>query len=322
MRKLLIVGAGQLGSRHLQGALVAQESLYIVVVDPAQESLIIADERSKQVKWGNKNSRIRYSTKLPESENFDVCIIATAAQVRADVTKALLITNNNSVKHIIFEKVLFQKVEHYSEIQALLQECKAQGWVNCPRRIFPTYQELKHHLDTSQPIRMTVTGNAWGMACNSVHFIDLFSYLVDRADLDVIKVAFDSEIIESKRIGFYEITGEIEFAIGNNTLRIESGKTLIPSLQVTIENGHIHHIINEVQGTWLYNNGAVSTQHSYTPLFQSQLTGANISELLVSNQCQLTPFAESCSLHTPFIKVVLEHLSKTLNVHLNACPIT
>ncbi|EIT6977193.1 Gfo/Idh/MocA family oxidoreductase [Vibrio vulnificus] len=320
MHKLLIVGAGQLGSRHLQGALAAAESLDITVIDPSQDSLNIAEERAQQVEWGNDNSQISYSSTLPDSQTFDVCIIATAAQVRADVTKALLSTNR--VKHIIFEKVLFQKLAHYSEILALLQQHQVQGWVNCPRRIFPSYQELKSHLDASLPVSMTVTGNAWGMACNSVHFIDLFSYLVDSAALQVTNVALDAELIESKRAGFYEVTGAIEYAIGVNTLRIESGQDLIPSLAVTIDNGLSRHVVNEVERTWLFSQDGTTTQHSHTPLFQSQLTGANVTELLTTNQCQLTPFAQSCSLHTPFIEVVLEHLSKTLNVHLDACPIT
>ncbi|PAR30516.1 Gfo/Idh/MocA family oxidoreductase [Vibrio metoecus] len=320
MHKLLIVGAGQLGSRHLQGALAAPESLDVTVVDPSQNSLNIAKERAQQVVWGNDNSQISYSATLPDSQEFEVCIIATAAQVRANVTKELL--NTNRVKHIIFEKVLFQKLEHYPEILALLQQYQVQGWVNCPRRIFPSYQELKAYLDLSHPVSMTIKGNAWGMACNSIHFIDLFSYLVGSAALQVTNVALDSELIESKRAGFYEVTGVIEYAIGANTLRIESGQELTPSLEVTIDNGLSRHVVNEVERSWLFSHDGTTAQHSHTPLLQSQLTGANVTELLTTNQCQLTPFTQSCSLHTPFIEVVLEHLSKTLNVHLDACPIT
>ncbi|MCK7630239.1 Gfo/Idh/MocA family oxidoreductase [Shewanella putrefaciens] len=320
MHKLLIIGAGQLGSRHLQGALVSAESLDITVVDLSQDSLNIAEERAQQVKWGNDNSQISYSTTLPDSKMFEVCIIATAAQVRADVTKALLSTNR--VKHIIFEKVLFQKLEHYPEILTLLQEHQVQGWVNCPRRIFPSYQELKSHLDLAQPVSMMVRGNAWGMACNSVHFIDLFSYLVDSAELQVTNVALDAELIESKRVGFYEVTGTIEYAIGANTLRVESGQELTPSLEVTIDNGLSRHVVNEVERSWLFSHDGLTTQHCHTPRFQSQLTGENITELLTTNQCRLTPLTQSCSLHIPFIKVVLEHISKTLNVNLDACPIT
>lgn len=320
MHKLLIVGAGQLGSRHLQGALASAESLDITVVDPSQESLNNAEERAQQVEWGNDNSQISYSTTLPDSKMFEVCIIATAAQVRADVTKALLSTNR--LRHIIFEKVLFQKLEDYPEIQTLLQEHQVQGWVNCPRRIFRSYQELKSYVDLTQPVSMTVRGSAWGMACNSVHFIDLFSYLVDSAELQVTNVALDAELIESKRAGFYEVTGAIEYAIGANVLRIECGQELTLSLEVTIDNGLSRHVVNEVRHSWLFSHDGTNTQHNHTPLFQSQLTGGNITDLLTTNQCQLTPFTQSCALHIPFIEVVLEHLSKRLNVQLDACPIT
>lgn len=320
MHKLLIIGAGQLGSRHLQGALATTESLDITVVDPSQDSLNIAEERTQQVEWDNDNIQISYSTTLPDSKAFEVCIIATAAQVRADVTKALLSTNR--VKHIIFEKVLFQKLAHYPEILALLEQHQVQGWVNCPRRIFPSYQELKSHLDKSQPVNMTVKGNAWGMACNSVHFIDLFSYFVNSAALQVTSVALDTELIESKRAGFYEVTGAIEYAIGANTLRIESGQELTPSLEVTIDNGLSRHVVNEVERSWLFSHDGATSQQSHTTLLQSQLTGEIVTELFATNKCQLTKFSQSCLLHTPFIEALLNHISKTLNVHLNACPIT
>ena len=104
MYNILIIGAGQLGSRHLQGALLSKNELNITVVDPSQESINVACERASEVKYGNPHSTVSYKIDIPNNEYIDICIIATAAHVRAIVTKQLLLTNE--VKQIVFEKVL------------------------------------------------------------------------------------------------------------------------------------------------------------------------------------------------------------------------
>jgi hypothetical protein len=320
MNNILIIGAGQLGSRHLQGALLSNNQLNITVVDPSKTSLDVAKERASQVEYGNKNSTISYTTEIPNHNAIDICIIATAAQVRAMVTKQLLLTNQ--VKHIIFEKVLFQKLVEYTEIRELIKVSGSVGWVNCPRRLFPTYTELKRHLDLSKPVHMSIRGDAWGMACNSVHFLDIFAYLVDNSSLDLVESNLDPELIDSKRIGFYETTGQLCFNAGDNSLLIESGKNDNPNLIVSLENGESKHVINEGDGTWIQCVGDCKERNIHTPLFQSQLTGAVVDDLLISNKCGLTPFAQSCDIHVPFITALLTHMSTVLDKDLDVCPIT
>ena len=45
----LIIGAGQLGSRHLQGLVKYLGQLEIYVLDPSIDSLIIAQEREREI---------------------------------------------------------------------------------------------------------------------------------------------------------------------------------------------------------------------------------------------------------------------------------
>ena len=45
MKTVLVIGAGQLGSRHLQALKLVQNDLSISVVDPFQASLDVAKER-------------------------------------------------------------------------------------------------------------------------------------------------------------------------------------------------------------------------------------------------------------------------------------
>jgi hypothetical protein len=46
-----IIGAGQLGSRHLQGLLTyRKESLSVFIVDPSSESLSVSQQRADEIK--------------------------------------------------------------------------------------------------------------------------------------------------------------------------------------------------------------------------------------------------------------------------------
>jgi len=320
MHNILIVGAGQLGSRHLQGALLSKSELQITVVDPSQISLNVAEERAGQVELGNIKSIVTYRTNMPKDESIDICIIATSANVRAIVTKELLTLNK--VKHIIFEKVLFQKLTDFTEIPRLLNDSVTTGWVNCPRRVYPTYMSLQALLDRSQPIKMTVKGNSWGMACNSVHFLDIFAFLVGDSSLEMMESKLDPLLFESKRAGFYEITGRLSFTAGKHSLTVESGSNQIPECIVSLENEKTKYVVDEAAGTWIQSIAETEIQHIHTPLFQSQLTGGIVDELLESNGCGLTPLTQSCELHIPFITSLLTHMSAVLKKDLDSCPIT
>lgn len=320
MNNVLIIGAGQLGSRHLQGALVSNKALNITVVDPSEDSLSVARERAEQVEPGNDCSQVTYQTGLPKHQSFDVCVIATAAQVRAVVTKSLL--SSNSVSHIIFEKVLFQTLAEYSEIDSLLKSSNTTGWVNCPRRVFPTYTAIKGMLSDDTPIQMDVSGHAWGMACNSIHFLDLLAYLSGHSGLKVIKSQLDEQLIESKRAGFYEVTGEMEFSAGPHTVRVHSGTDAALSLELVLTQGTDKHVVNEIAGTWSHTSSKDTIFRPHAPLYQSQLTGPSIDALLDDDRCALTPYKESSEIHSPYIEALLQHMSKVLKRDLDICPIT
>ncbi|WP_445772537.1 Gfo/Idh/MocA family oxidoreductase [Shewanella sp.] len=320
MNKILIIGAGQLGSRHLQGALQSSLPLNITVVDPSSDSLSIAQQRAEQVSIENVKSTVQYSQSLPKAESFDVCIIATSAPVRAKVTASLLA--ENKVCYIIFEKVLFQALHEYTEVAALLEQHNVTAWVNCPRRLYPSYQQIKELINPNEILAMKVSGSGWGMACNSIHFIDLFSYLCNQTDLQASESNLDTQLLESKRAGFYELTGKAKFMLGHHSLELECTTADEVAIQVSLSYDSNTISIDEIAGT--INTGIVSTerQFKHQVKYQSDLTGLNIDEILNTDTSSLTPFNDSCQLHTPMVQLYLEHINNVLNKNLLACPIT
>jgi len=317
----MIIGAGQLGSRHLQGALLSHLALQIYVVDPSAESLNVAKQRAYEVEWGNTQSAIELCQEIPKHLNVDVCIIATTANHRFNVFSDLV--NVSTVSNIIFEKVLFQKEQEYIETEKLLLKHNINAWVNCPRRVFPTYIKIKELLKAESEINMTVNGSGWGMACNSVHFLDLFAFLSGNSDLSIDFSALEKNVDESKRGGFFEVLGKLQGQDRqSNTFELfcESGTNV--EIDVTIKSKNYDINIHETDGHYIVKTNGISEEFPHKPLYQSQLTNFSIEDIIHNKHSHLTPYQDSMNIHRPFIKGIKHHIELALNKPLDACPIT
>ena len=83
--KILLIGAGQLGSRYLQGIVKSELNFEIIVVDLSQDSLETAKKRIEEV--GNCK-KIIFTKKLPIDQNFfDICIVSTTANSRRSIVE-------------------------------------------------------------------------------------------------------------------------------------------------------------------------------------------------------------------------------------------
>ncbi len=305
----------------MQGALKSKNELLITVFDPSIKSLEISQNRANLVKTNNNKIQIEYLDSFPSDEKFDICIISTNAEVRAKVTLHLL--RNCTVRNIIFEKILFQKELDFTLISNKLNEKNISAWVNCPRRTFATFKEIKKSLDLNKGVEMYVTGNKWGMASNAIHFIDLFSFLIEKSNITITKTEFSNNLFESHRKGnFYEVNGLIEIILNNNKLVISCDDNNETLLEIKINNGLCDHRINELEGSWLKNINGNKKLEKYNLTNQSDLTGNLIDNLINYNSCSLVSFTESCNHHLTLIKEMKNHFSNVLNKKLIKCPIT
>jgi len=321
--KIAIIGAGQLGSRHLQALSLLSFPIDIWVIDPVQDSIKISKARWEEVS-GNSDHAVYFHDSISMlPRDIDVAIIATGSLVRRKVTEALLQTSK--VRFLILEKVLFPVEEDYNIIGELLQEKGVKAWVNCPRRQYLGYQNLKELLK-DQPFFMTVQGSQWGLACNSIHWLDLFAFLNN--DLDIQITPFlDEKVMPSKRQGFVEFSGALYaknvkgssvvincFPSGNHPLecRIEW-----PSGSLDILESQ------EVLKTHLAEKGWAEESMAFPILRQSQLTNQVVEQLLATGNTSLTPYHESHQLHLPLIKLFLSHFNSINQTPENLiCPIT
>lgn len=322
--KIVLIGAGQLGSRHLQGLANIDIPVSIDVIDPNEASLLTAQERYAQIAANPNISKVRFLPRISDlSGQIDLAIIATGADVRAEIISSLLL--NHPVRNLLLEKVLFQKEADFERIASLLNRQQVYAEVNCPRRIFPFYMQLKEILLLESGFSFSVDGSNWGIGCNAIHFLDLFAHLSGDSVVAIKDVLLDENIIESKRPGFVEFTGVIS---GNNlrgdsfsiSSRIEPG---VP-LKITIETGAQLIEIDEAAGkaSFFDKLSEVKRQESFMLSYQSQLTGIVARNMLLSGAGGLTPYSESAQLHIPILRAFLTHLNRVSEKHFDHCPIT
>ena len=169
--KLLLVGAGQLGSRHLQGLVESRSNLEIFVVDPLSESLHTAKLRWLEAMGDESPHQVHWLETLPSNlKQVDVALIVTSSKGRANLINK--IANKIEVRYWVLEKLLTQSSEELRLLQPTLAGCKG-AWVNMPRRVTCWHKSLKEAFAGRVPLEVSFSGNLWGLACNSIHFIDL-----------------------------------------------------------------------------------------------------------------------------------------------------
>lgn len=322
---VVIVGAGQLGSRHLQALALSEVDIQISVVDPSSESLTVAKARFGQMAVSDKVKGIEFYNHLHLIPcNVDLCVIATNANHRLDALKQLIASCQ--VGYILFEKVLFQSVAELNDAYALLSQHKISAWVNCPRRMFPTYQWLKQIFASQRNLVMEVKGNDWDLACNAVHFIDLWAFLGAACNYQLDLAGLSSEVLQSKRSGYMEIQGQLsgQDNQGSRFLLVCEVAGQTPNVTVRFETDGYVVEINETQGNGTIFNklNGQSQAVDYQVVYQSGLTQKVAASLLQHGQCELTSFTDSMALHTPFLSKLGEFFALHGDVKDSSCPIT
>lgn len=323
MKKCLIVGAGQLGSRHLQGVIKNLSKLEIYVLDPSENSLKLAREKEREIAHIHNVNYTQKWNLLPNY--FDIAIIATNSNVRENVIINLL--QNHKVVFLILEKVLFQEMEAYQRIHNLLIQNKVVCYVNHPRRMFESYKKIKANLDLNTQGVYSVIGGNWGLGCNALHFLDLFVYLSGKKIKDINVQSVDNNIVESSRKGFAEFTGTITGSLSDSSsFFITSLRGESSSITVTVFNNEQRLIIQEGGDPQILKlekkNSFKCEMDLFKVQYQSELSTYIVLELLENGYCLLPTYDEARHTHELFISKMLDKYNKITGMKSTILPIT
>lgn len=320
---VVIIGAGQLGSRYLQGIVSSKLNIKIFVVDPSQNSLDICKKRinEKNTSFDYKNYYELHSTKgLPEI--IDLVIIATQSDIRFKVLKDLT-EQSCIINFMILEKVLFQNINEYDLSSEIIKNRQIKCWVNCTRRAFPIYQKIKSCLNDEIPnLRFKVSGGEWGLMSNSIHFLDTISYITENSNIKITQI---SKLIDpinsiSKRKNVYESSGKIEGICGDSNFEFISKKSSDDDLVFSLESNSMKIIINETQGLAKFTKSKHSYKETFVIPYLSQFSTNIVENILLTSECGLPYLENSIALHKPFIQELSLYFKR--NFDQDFCPLT
>lgn len=319
--RIAVIGAGELGSRHLQGLMRTDGQKELFVIDPVQASLDRAMDRAAEMGDVGCVSASTEVTKLPDE--LDLAILAMNADHRLSALRALV--GHSSVRHLVLEKVLFQRLSDFDVADRLIAESGATCHVNHPRRMAVPYQELKQELTLEPRIDIHVSGGTWGLGCNALHILDIIEYLTDSCITDISFDGLDKVVHQAKRIGFVEFTGILTGRTSKGSFTIQSSDTTDTPLTTTVLTKNSQHTFYSSPGQILTRRLGSDQESVTIPFrfpFQSELSGPLALELIGSGRCALPEYGASAELHKKFIRGLLSFYCTLIGRTTDRLPIT
>ena len=320
-KSILIAGAGNIGRRHFESLLNYEDSLKISLLDPSEKAL----EYSREIPAVEISSKsINYFKHISKlNSHYDLVIICTNSDVRLSVLEELL--NFCSFSKLILEKFLFQSAENYKQASRILKIHKINTWVNCSRRDWKLYKFLKKELEGQGVIDMSVFGNNWGMACNAIHFIDLFAWLNNVEEITFNTDRIEDKIYEAKRKGYKEFFGTMEGDAKSSRVQLTCLSHGEKEFQITLKTKETTVVINEKKG-WAVFSGDTIEYKSYLHCFKapktSEITKSIVRDILNNRQSNLPSFNDSARLHLSFLESLIIKAKRIEGVDRNGLAIT
>ena len=296
IKKILIIGLGNIGLNHLKAASKFKKKVKIYLFD---KKIIHKDILKK--------SQVEILSNLKSNNTYDIAIISTNSEERFSIFLELV--KNNIVKNILFEKLVYFKINQFRQTIEILKKKKINGWVNCIRREISIFSELKKKLP--KKFELIFQHQNWGMACNAIHFLDLHSFLIGSSKINITKNNLDKKVYSSKRKGYMEFKGTLKFNINCSSLLIEDRNTL---------NNKIFKIVTKNKiFSFNYKENILTEKNkknNYLKKFKCEYPRVSlvsykiINKIINNKKINLTSISESFNHHKILIDLFSKHLKK------------
>lgn len=299
LKHAAIIGAGQLGRRHLQGLVKSKQNLLIHVVDPFLGSRKAVGEFVASADAATLPQIQIHASVMELTGELDFVVIATTASERLKAIEQ--VTSVCKIRYMVLEKFLFNDSADYPRAEALISQHNITAWVNTPRRSFEVYRELQAQTSNDRLLHFCADGGDWGLCCNSVHFIDLAQYLSGGVELRALKSSFDNGVLPSKREGYVELTGEICGEVGSASVCLRSIRGSVKPINLALYYERQTVFIAEGLGVMWHVGPDRVQEKTFRIPYQSEMTGLIADQLLTTGTCELALFMDSVAAHVPLL---------------------
>lgn len=324
-KRILIVGCGQIGSRHLQAVSGMQEVASIDVVDCNDSSLKLGQKRLSEVASKNPAITYRWLEGLESSlKGADLCIVATSALGRVKLIKEIF--EKTGITKFIIEKLVAQSVREYQELMAFGQENNLDIWVNCPTRAYEVHQYIKTKLDPAEPLIFSEIGGNHGLLCNGIHYADLFLFY-DQSDMIYPAGAVIDPILHSSKRGkdFIDLSGILcgYTSKGSKFILSYAADHVLPDT-VTITSARARFIVDVISGLAQESiaGGPWEKIPVATNINVSHTTKIFSADIFAHNSCALPTLQECWPAHRFILTETLPHFNRLLKTQNQFCPAT
>lgn len=320
--RVLLVGCGNVGSRHLQALVKVPFPLNIDIIEPNPSSKKLGLLRLEEISYNKKTKIISwyndYTSKILHS---DLVIVATLSKNRANLLIKLM---RNGHKRILSEKFLCQSKNQYDKIIKICKTKKAKIWVNTNPRCFNSYVKLKKILSNNEPINLTVNSNPkLGLGTNIIHYVDLFSWMNDDYDV-TLDGTFLNKLLQNKRgKDFVEFSGTVVGHLKNNAMFVISFQECYSNnVFIKFSNTSDEFCIDETNQKMIRIKNFKSTLEKFSFEHASSLTKTFTMDILKNDCCKLPTIIESYSPHLEIFRIFNHHINSNSKKNVKLCPIT
>ena len=322
-KKIVLVGCGNVGSRHLQALAKLPFKAEIDIVEPNKESKSLGKSRLKDVLPNKNESKFTWRESINDlNPGADIAIIATTSVGRGDILNQLM---ESGIKKFLVEKMVCQSSEHYEQILFQLKKNNARGWVNTNLRYFNAWQKIKKYFSDSDTIHLSIiASNFSALGTNAIHYLDLFSFFIEDYQIELNGQFLLNKLFPNKRGGnFKEFGGMIT---GSNKKGSTLSMTFMPESKIpnilNIAGKDKHLMVDEVNELVfdLAHNQSSKIDFRFEHL--SSLTTKIIIDILNTDGCKLTSLENSYYLHDKLFRIFNSHIKKITDEDVKLCPIT
>lgn len=325
--RVLIVGCGNLGSRHLQAVASLSQVREVEVVEPRPEALTKIRDLISEVPQRQFEISFRWATSLKDATpGGDLCIVATQAMGRCELI--LQVHELLGYRSFLIEKIVSQSVKEYERLLDFSKRHRLTVWVNCKSRAHPSHKRIKNSLKSGEPIVFNIVAGNHGLANNGIHGADLFVFFDQCAQIKSAGSMIDPILHPSKRgKNIFDLSGHLHgytnkgshfnlsFLANDNASACFSISS--PSYRAMVDDG-MKWICESSEATeWAWRQIPYEAN-----LLVSHMTKAFASDILRTGRCELPTLEECFPAHQFILSELQPHFQKLLKKEIDYCPVT
>lgn len=236
MQRILILGTGNLGKRHLQA--LSNLSLPFEVfcydaIEGARNSVIDFCTENKIV-INNLTILDTYNNALDVIDKESIVIVVTTARGRGKLLEEVIL---KTPKAIIAEKPVCQTHDEFIRVKELSELHKVPVYVNYIAHMQPFYHKIQEEIQASEGYVFYSNMPQWGIGCVGIHHFELLTWLFGVTEYTITNKKDYSSVYEQKRKGFQDIAGTVVLRVNNNNLCVINNTEFdsIASIQIITE---------------------------------------------------------------------------------------